>query len=63
VARREARARRLGLRAHLAHLVVHGALHARGYDHVRAADARLMERHEVAALAALGIADPYLPQR
>jgi probable rRNA maturation factor len=59
VIRSEARAQRKPLRAHLAHLVVHGALHAQGYGHERAAQARTMEAREVAVLAALGIGDPY----
>ncbi len=45
---------------HLAHLVVHGVLHLCGYDHKKAADAQVMERHEVAILSALGIDDPYV---
>jgi probable rRNA maturation factor len=59
VLRREARASARTLRAHWAHLVVHGALHLAGYDHERAADARRMERREVAVLRRLGFADPY----
>lgn len=60
VARREARERGITLRAHLAHLVIHGVLHAQGHDHVRAADARRMQRIETGLLARLGIADPYV---
>jgi len=55
----EARAQEKTLRAHWAHLVVHGALHLAGYDHVRAADARRMERREIAVLRRLGFANPY----
>jgi probable rRNA maturation factor len=47
------------LRAHWAHLVVHGVLHLVGYDHERAADAARMERREVAVLRRLGFANPY----
>lgn len=47
------------LRDHYAHLLVHGALHAQGWDHQRAAAARRMEARETALLAALGVADPY----
>jgi len=56
-----AEARRQGktLAAHYAHLVVHGALHARGYDHVTKRQATRMERAEIRALARLGFADPY----
>ena len=59
VIRREAREQRRSFRDRLAHLVVHGVLHARGYDHERAAQARQMERIEVAILARLGLPDPY----
>jgi probable rRNA maturation factor len=59
VLREEARAREITLRAHWAHLVVHGTLHLLGYDHQRAADARRMERREVAVLRRLGFANPY----
>jgi probable rRNA maturation factor len=57
--RREARVQGKSLRAHWAHLVVHGALHLIGYDHERAADARRMERREIAVLRRLGFANPY----
>jgi probable rRNA maturation factor len=59
VVAREARDQRKPLEAHYAHLLVHGALHAQGWDHGRVADARRMEAHETALLAALGYADPY----
>ena len=55
----EARAARRPLEAHYAHLLVHGTLHAQGYDHERLADARRMEARESALLLALGFADPY----
>ncbi len=44
---------------HCAHLVVHGTLHACGYDHEDAADADRMEALERAVLARMRIADPY----
>ena len=44
---------------HVTHLLVHGILHLLGYDHIRDADATLMEGLEVAILGKLGIADPY----
>jgi probable rRNA maturation factor len=59
VLRTEARVQEKTLRAHWAHLIVHGALHLVGYDHERAADARRMERREVAVLRRLGFANPY----
>jgi probable rRNA maturation factor len=59
VVRREAREQRKGFREHLAHLVVHGVLHAQGHEHDRARDAKRMEAREVRILAGLGIDDPY----
>ncbi|MDP4002619.1 rRNA maturation RNase YbeY [Methylobacterium sp. NEAU K] len=48
------------LQNHLAHLLVHGTLHCLGQDHETGeAEAEAMETLEVAALAALGIPDPY----
>ena len=59
VARAEAAREGKTLRQHLAHLVIHGVLHAQGYDHVRAADARRMQALETRHLARLGIPNPY----
>ena len=47
---------------HWAHMVIHGVLHLRGYDHIRAADAKVMEGRERAILARLSIPDPYEPR-
>ena len=58
VVAREARSQGKALRAHYAHLVVHGVLHLRGFDHGRA-----MERREVRILRGFGIADPYIADR
>ena len=59
VVEREAEAQGVALDAHYAHLVVHGTLHAQGFDHERAADAKRMAAREREVLAALGFADPY----
>jgi probable rRNA maturation factor len=62
VVEREAQAARRPLPAHYAHLLVHGALHAQGFDHENSpADAELMELRETALLLRLGFADPYAP--
>ena len=45
-AARQARARRRTLDDEVARLLVHGALHLVGYDHVRRADARVMREQE-----------------
>jgi probable rRNA maturation factor len=55
----EAHAQGIDLAAHYAHLLVHGALHAQGWEHERAREARAMEARESALLAALGWPDPY----
>ena len=59
VVRDEAKAQCLPLDAHYAHLLVHGTLHAQGYDHEDDVDARVMEARETELLQALGFADPY----
>ena len=59
VVAREARDQAKPLRAHYAHLTVHGALHLRGYDHERKRDASRMEAEERRILAGLGFPDPY----
>jgi probable rRNA maturation factor len=59
VLRREARAGRRTLRAHCAHLVIHGILHLEGFDHESAKDAKVMEALEARLLATLGYGDPY----
>jgi probable rRNA maturation factor len=59
VVAREAKEQGLDLEAHYAHLVVHGALHAQGFDHERAGEAKVMQASESAIVAGLGFADPY----
>ena len=61
VIEREAHEQNKTIDAHYAHLLVHGALHAQGFDHERAADAMKMEAREVELLAALGYRNPYRP--
>jgi probable rRNA maturation factor len=60
VVEREAREQGKTLEAHYAHLLVHGALHAQGYDHETGErDALEMEALEILLLASLGYANPY----
>jgi len=49
----------VSLQAHYAHLLVHGCLHAQGFDHETDADAAAMEARESEVLMRLGFEDPY----
>ena len=60
VVAREARELGRDLHAHYAHLIVHGSLHAQGWDHETSDDdAREMEARETAIMAKLGFDNPY----
>jgi probable rRNA maturation factor len=59
VVRREAATGGKNLARHLAHLVVHGALHLRGEDHLQAGEARRMEMAEARILRRLGVPNPW----
>ena len=61
VVAQEASELNISLAQHYAHLLVHGTLHAQGWDHETGeADAEAMEGRETAILAGLGWPDPYL---
>jgi probable rRNA maturation factor len=57
--RREAHTQGKSVAAHYAHLVVHGVLHLRGYDHEKKRDAARMEAREIRILRRIGIRNPY----
>jgi probable rRNA maturation factor len=55
----EAADKGIALADHATHLIVHGTLHLLGFDHMDELEAEAMEALEIAALAGLGIANPY----
>ena len=60
VVEREAQEQNKTLEEHYAHLLVHGALHAQGWDHeTSSADADEMEAYETEIMQEMGFADPY----
>ena len=59
VVRREEEREGKTVRAHLVHLLVHGALHLQGYDHHHVGEAREMESEEAKILARLKVANPW----
>ena len=61
VLQREAAEQDKALAEHAAHLVVHGVMHAQGYDHETDAEAAEMEQLEIAILSRLGLENPYQP--
>jgi probable rRNA maturation factor len=63
VVRREADLLPTALDAHFAHLIVHGILHLRGYDHETGCEAQIMETMESGILKRLGYPDPYARNR
>ena len=59
VVEKEAKDQGKTLQAHYAHLIVHGALHAQGWDHELDEDAQVMELRETEIMARLGFENPY----
>ena len=63
VLEKEAAEQKKSVEEHTAHLIVHGVLHAQGYDHLDDEEATEMEDLETEILATLGIGDPYADQK
>lgn len=60
VVEREAIQQKKTLTEHWAHMVIHGALHLLGYDHIEKQDAVIMEAMEIRTLEDLGYKNPYI---
>jgi probable rRNA maturation factor len=60
VVRREAREQGKPEHAHWAHMVVHGIMHLRGFDHQNNKEAAVMEAKEIRVLRGLGYPNPYV---
>ncbi len=56
---REAEEQNKSFKEHLAHLLVHGTLHAQGYDHMDDEEAAEMEQEETTVITSLGFEAPY----
>jgi probable rRNA maturation factor len=63
VVENEAQAQNKPINAHWAHMVVHGALHLLGYDHINDDDAEEMESLESEIIQKLGFDDPYILEK
>lgn len=59
VIEQEAKEQKKDLLAHYAHMLVHGTLHAQGWDHIEEDEAQAMEQREREIMAKLGFPDPY----
>jgi len=59
VVAKEAKEQKKTLQEHYAHLIVHGTLHAQGWDHELDEDAQVMELRETDIMARLGFKNPY----
>lgn len=61
VIQKEASGQAKAVKAHLAHLIIHGCLHAQGLDHESDKEAKAMEGMEIAFMKSLGFDNPYTP--
>ena len=57
---RESKEKKKDLDAYIAHMIIHGLLHLKGYEHQEKADAEIMEDREIMILRKLGFPNPYL---
>lgn len=60
VLKQESEVQNKALKAHWAHIIIHGVLHLLGYDHIKDQEAERMQAVEIELLASLGFPNPYL---
>ena len=60
VLEKEAKQQQKSFEHHLIHLIVHGTLHAQGFDHEDDVEAEAMEQLEISILKKLKLANPYI---
>ncbi|EAS62386.1 rRNA maturation RNase YbeY [Photobacterium angustum] len=63
VVEKEALEQNKPLKAHWAHMVVHGSLHLLGYDHIEDEEAEEMEGLETEIMQNMGFVDPYISEK
>ncbi|WP_434137172.1 rRNA maturation RNase YbeY [Photobacterium leiognathi] len=63
VVEKEALEQNKPLKAHWAHMVVHGSLHLLGYDHIEDDEAEEMEGLETEIMQNMGFVDPYISEK
>ncbi|WP_419208797.1 rRNA maturation RNase YbeY [Photobacterium leiognathi subsp. mandapamensis] len=63
VVEKEALEQNKQLKAHWAHMVVHGSLHLLGYDHIEDDEAEEMEGLETEIMQNMGFVDPYISEK
>ena len=56
---KEAKEQKKTFEEHFVHLLIHGALHLAGYDHILDEEAKVMESLEIKKVEALGYTNPY----
>ena len=57
---RESKEKKKDLDAYIAHMIIHGLLHLKGYEHQEKSGAEVMEKREIMILKKLGFPNPYL---
>lgn len=60
--KREAQQQKKSIHHHVTHLIIHGLLHLKGYDHIKCWEAKEMEMQESVLLHQIGVPNPWKHQ-